>query len=178
VRAAHLVRATLDDLGLVAAVKTSGAKGMHIFVPVIPSTTVDDAASATRAIAERAAALDPSIATTAFVKDERGGKVFIDATRGGGGATVVAAYSPRLRAGAPVSWPCTWDDLDQINPADFTIRNALERLDGADPWANNHPAPQALPQDLVDEGSAISGGRVQAMHEGLRRARARRKDEQ
>src|SRR4051812_30053380 len=87
VRAAHLVRATLADAGLAGAVKLSGAKGVHIYVPVADDVTIEDAAAATRAIAERAAATDPVLATTAFMKDDRDGKVFLDATRVGG-ATV------------------------------------------------------------------------------------------
>jgi DNA ligase D-like protein (predicted polymerase) len=101
VRAAHLVRQVLDDLGLRSAVKTSGAKGVHVFVPVDEAAPMDDTAAATRAIAARAAALDPAIATTAFMNEDRDGKVFVDATRVGG-ATVVAAYSPRARPGVPV----------------------------------------------------------------------------
>ena len=104
VRAAHLVRRALADVGLVGAVKTSGAKGVHVFVPIERRLDMEDAAAATRAIARRAEQLDPAIATTAFVKADRGGKVFVDATRTGG-ATVVAAYSPRARPGVPVSFP-------------------------------------------------------------------------
>ncbi len=172
VRAAHVVRATLDDVGLSAAVKTSGAKGIHVFVPVASGTTVADAAAATRALAERVARLDPAVATTAFMKEDRENKVFIDATRAGG-ATVAAVYSPRVRAGTPVSFPVAWDDLTSVSPADFTIHSALDQLAGDDPWANQ-PPPQSLPQELVDEGAATDGGRMQAMHEGRRRARARR----
>ena len=153
--------------------KLSGAKGVHVYVPVAAEVTLDDAAAATRAIAERAARRDPALATTAFVKEDRGGKVFVDATRVGG-ATVVAAYSPRARPGTPVSFPVSWDDLDGVSPADFTVHTALERLGSADPWADLMPAPQALPADLVTEGHGIDGGRVQAMHEGKRRAKARR----
>jgi bifunctional non-homologous end joining protein LigD len=174
VRAAHLVRATLDDAGLAGAVKTSGAKGVHVFVPVAAGTSVLDAAHATRAIAERAARADPALATTAFMKDDRGGRVFVDATRAGG-ATVVAAYSPRVRPGAPVSWPVPWDDLDAVSPRDFTIRNALDLVGGDDPWIALQPAPQALPRDLVDEGAAVPSARVEAMHEGKRRKAAKPK---
>lgn len=172
-RVAHLVRATLDDAGLAGAVKLSGAKGVHIYVPLTEETSLEDAAAATRAIAERAAQRDPDIATTAFVKEDRGGRVFVDATRVGG-ATVVAPYSPRARPGAPVSYPVRWEDLDHVSPADFTIRTAPALLGDADPWAEDMPAPQRLPTDLVEQGRQIDGGRVQAMHEGRRRARARR----
>ncbi|HEY4409357.1 MAG TPA: ATP-dependent DNA ligase, partial [Acidimicrobiia bacterium] len=110
VRAAQLVGRALADAGLEGAVKTSGAKGVHVFVP-LDGATVEDAAVASRALAARAERLDPALATTAFIKEDRGGRVFLDATRAGG-ATVVAAYSPRVRPGTPVSFPVPWADLD------------------------------------------------------------------
>ena len=82
-------------------------------------------AAATRALAVRAERLDPELATTAFVQEEREGKVFLDSTRAGG-ATVVAVYSPRLRPGVPVSFPLDWDDLDGVQPSDFTVHTALD----------------------------------------------------
>lgn len=175
VAAAHLVHQALDAVGLAAAVKTSGAKGVHVYVPLDHSATFDDVAAAARAIAERAAAIDPAIATTEFVKDDRDGKVFVDSTRVGG-ATVVAAYSPRVRPGVPVSFPVAWADLDSVSPRDFTIHTAPGLLDGADPWAAHMPEPQALPAELLEEGHAIPVARVAAMHEGKRRKRAAAKD--
>ena len=173
VRAALAVRQALADAGLSGAVKTSGAKGLHVFVPVTAETSVEDVAAATRALAARAERLEPDLATTAFVREDRAGKVFLDSTRAGG-ATVVAAYSPRVRPGAPVSFPVAWADLDRVTPADFTVRTAARLLGAGDPWAEALPAPQALPAALVEEGRAIPVARVQAMHEGKRRARARR----
>ena len=173
VAAALLVRSALDELGLAGAVKTSGAKGMHVFVPLARGTTAEDAAAASRALARRAERLDPAVATTAFVKEDRAGKVFLDSTRAGG-ATVIAAYSPRVRPGVPVSFPVAWDELNQIAPADFTLRTAVDRLRGRDPWADSLPDPQPLPPELVAEGHEIPIARVQAMHEGKRRAKARR----
>ncbi len=173
VRAAHLVRQALDDVGLAGAVKTSGAKGVHVVVPIDSQVAMEDAAAATRAIARRAELLDPNTATTAFVKADREGKVFVDATRTGG-ATVVAAYSPRARPGVPVSFPVGWDQLDHVVPGDFTIFTAVERLGDRDPWADALPAPQQIPADLIAEGHEIPTPRVAAMHEGKRRARAQR----
>ncbi|MFC6085270.1 DNA polymerase domain-containing protein [Sphaerisporangium aureirubrum] len=172
VRAAHLIRQALEESGLAGAVKTSGAKGVHVFVPVAASA-IEDVAAATRAVAARAERIDPALATTAFIREDRGGKVFLDSTRAGG-ATVVAAYSPRIRPGAPVSFPVGWDDLGSVTPGDFTIHTALEALGDGDPWAEHMPEPQELPVDLVEEGHTIPVARVQAMHEGKRRARARR----
>jgi DNA primase len=174
VRAAHAVRQALADVGLAGAVKTSGAKGLHVFVPIDSRASFEDSAAVTRAIAARAERLEPDIATTAFIKADRGGKVFVDSTRVGG-ATVVAAYSPRARPGVPVSFPVAWDDLDDITPAEFTIHTALRQLGDRDPWREQMPKPQRLPADLIEEGHAIPVARVQAMHEGKRRARARRR---
>ena len=171
-RAAQLVRQALDDAGLAGAAKTSGAKGVHVFVPLAAGTTAEDAAAATRALAARAERLDPALATTAFIVEERGGKVFVDSTRAGG-ATVVAAYSPRVRPGVPVSFPVAWDDLDGVTPADFTVHTAPGLLGDRDPWAELMPAPQRLSAELVEEGRAIPIARVLAMHEGKRRARER-----
>ena len=170
VAAALLVRQALDDAGLSGGVKTSGAKGVHVFVPLAEDAEIPDVAAATRALATRAARLDPVVATTEFVREERGGKVFVDSTRAGG-ATIVAAYSPRVRPGVPVSFPVTWDELEQVVPGDFTILNAVERL-GDDPWATAMASPQTLPADLVAEGHEIPIARVVAMHEGKRRKRA------
>lgn len=173
VAVAHLVRQALADCGLAGAVKTSGAKGIHVFVPLDGAAAVDDVAAATRALAARAEALDPRRATTAFIVADRAGKVFIDSTRAGG-ATVVAAYSPRLRPGIPVSFPLSWSDLDSVRPGDFTVRTAVDALAGRDLWAEHMPNPQHLPDDLIEQGRAIPVARVAAMHEGKRRARARR----
>ncbi|MGW3351458.1 DNA polymerase domain-containing protein [Nonomuraea rubra] len=173
VRGALLVRQALEDMGLAGAVKTSGAKGVHVFVPVVAGTAMDDLAAATRALAARAERLDPALATTAFIREDREGKVYLDSTRAGG-ATVVAAYSPRIRPGVPVSFPLAWSELDRVSPRDFTVRTAPGLLKDGDPWAEHMPAPQRLPADLVEEGHTIPIARVQAMHEGKRRARARR----
>ena len=172
VRAARLVQQALADVGLAGAPKTSGSKGLHVYVPLTEGTTVEDAAAATRAVAARAERLGPDVGTTAFVIADREGKVFLDATRAGG-ATVVAPYSPRIRPGATVSFPLAWDELDDVVPRDLTIRTAVDLLGHGDPWREQMPAPQPLPTELVEEGHGIPLARVQAMHEGKRRARGR-----
>ena len=172
VAALRLVQQALADVGLSGAVKTSGAKGAHVYVPI--EASADDAAAATRAIAVRAERLDPALATTAFIKDDREGKVFLDSTRAHG-ATVAAVYSPRVRPGVTVSFPVAWSDLDDVTPTDFTV-HSVPGLVSADsrPWAGLMPEPQALSADLVAEGHEIPIARVQAMHEGKRRKRASR----
>ena len=173
VAAARLVRRVLNDASMEGAVKTSGSKGVHVFVPLEKDAPIEDVAAATRAVAARAERLDPDLATTAFIREDRHGKVFLDATRAGG-ATVVAAYSPRVRDGVTVSFPVPWDDLDNVKPRDFTVRTATRLLGDRDPWRDAMPGPQPLDRGLVDEGHTIPVARVQAMHEGKRRARARR----
>jgi bifunctional non-homologous end joining protein LigD len=184
VAAALLVRQALAEAGLAGAVKTSGSKGVHVYVPVQGATS-EQAAAATRALAARAERLDPALATTAFIRADREGKVFLDSTRAGG-ATVAAAYSPRVRPGVPVSFPVRWEDLDGVDglvPGDFTVRTVpgLLASHGAygayGAWAGQLPAPQRLSEALVEEGRAIPIARVQAMHEGKRRARAARRGE-
>ncbi|HVN11051.1 MAG TPA: hypothetical protein VMT69_03075 [Kineosporiaceae bacterium] len=173
VHAAHLVHETLAGGGLRGAVKTSGSKGIHVIVPAVSSTSVEDAMAATRALAARTERLDPAAVTTAFIKEDRRGKVFVDPTRSGG-ASLACAYSPRARPGVPVSFPVGWGALDDVRPGDFTILTAPGLLGDRDPWREQMPAPQALPRNLVEEGHAIPVPRVAAMHEGKRRARARR----
>jgi DNA ligase D-like protein (predicted polymerase) len=176
VRAAQLVRAALEEAGLAGAVKTSGAKGVHVFVPLAPADP-EAVAAATRALAVRAERIDPTLVTTAFVREEREGKVFLDATRAGG-ATVVSVYSPRLRPGLPVSFPVPWEDLAGVTPDRFTVRTAVGALDGRDLWTELMPPVQSLSDELIAEGNAIPVARVQAMHAGKRRARERRAAEE
>ena len=172
---ARLVRQALADVGLARRGEDERGQGRaRVRARSTTRRRSRTSAAATRAIAARAERLDPDIATTAFIKEDRGGKVFVDSTRVGG-ATVVAAYSPRVRPGVPVSFPVGWDDLDGSRPADFTVHTALEQLGGARPVGRRRcPIAQTLPADLVEEGHAIPVARVQAMHEGKRRARARR----
>jgi DNA ligase D-like protein (predicted polymerase) len=171
VAAARVVRQALAEAGLAGALKTSGSKGVHVVVPLAPGTTTD-AAAATRALAVRAERIDPDLTTTAYLRQDRAGKVFLDPTRAGGG-TLASVYSPRVRPGTTVSFPLGWDELDDVEPADFTVRTVPGLLASRPSWEERLPAPQELPADLVAEGHAIPVARVQAMHEGRRRKRAR-----
>jgi bifunctional non-homologous end joining protein LigD len=111
---------------------------VHVFVPVAQAATTEAIAAATRALAARAERIDPELATTAYVLADREGKVFIDGTRAGG-ATVVAAYSPRIRPGTTVSFPVPWDDLDRVAPTDFTIRTVPALIGAGNPWVDQLP---------------------------------------
>jgi len=176
VAAARLVRQVLADVGLAGGVKSSGAKGLHVVVPVAAGLTVPDAAAATRALAARAGRLDPDLVTTEYLLADRGGRIYLDPTRSGG-ASLAAVLSPRARPGLPVSFPIGWDGLDGFTPGDATVRTAVALLGGRDRWREQLPAPQQVPADLVAEGHTIPVPRVAAMHEGKRRRAAARREE-
>jgi hypothetical protein len=163
VRAARLVEAALADAGLAGAVKTSGAKGLHIVVPVAP-LPIEDAAAATRALAARAERVDPAAGTTAYIREDREGKVFLDSTRAGG-ATLVAAYSPRARPACR----CRSRGLGRPRrrrPGRLHRAHRRGPARRGRPVARRPPRPQVLPADLLEEGRAIPVARVAAMHEG------------
>ncbi len=125
-------------------------QGLHVFVPVDDQLTPADSAAVTRAIAASRGALDPHLATTAFMKADRGRKVFVDSAQVAG-ATVVAVFSPRVRPGVPVSFPVNWDDLDDVAPADFTVHTAIRHLGDGNPWAAQMPRASA-PERGPDRG--------------------------
>ena len=167
VAAALLVRQALDDAGLSGGVKTSGAKGVHVFVPLTEDAEIPDVAAATRALAARAARLDPAVATTEFVREERGGKVFVDSTRAGG-ATVVAAYSPRVRPGLPVSFP---RDLGRRSSRSGRATSpSLTAVDAAPGAGRGDGAPHAAAGRTWSPRARDPDRRVVAMHEARRRA--------
>ena len=173
VRAAHLVREALAGSGLAGAAKTSGSKGVHVVVPVAPGTTVEDAMAATRALAARAERLDPAAATTAFIKDDRHGKVYVDPTRAGG-ASLACAYSPRARPGRAGVVPAGLGRARRVTPARLHRPTAPGCSATRTRGVSRCRRRRCCRPTLVAEGHAIPVARVAAMHEGKRRARARR----
>lgn len=123
------VKDVLDQLGVPSAVKTSGSKGFHVVVPVKGATF-----ETTAGFADRVAALvverHPDLATQAFSKADRGGRILIDTARNRQGATFAAAYTVRPRDGAPVSAPCTWEEVASgaAAPQTYTLRTMADRL--------------------------------------------------
>lgn len=137
IAAAHEVRDRFDALGLTGFVKTSGGKGLHVVAPVKPKAEWPDVKAAMKALADGMAGDSPDLYVSTITKSKRKGKILIDYLRNGRGATAVAPYSTRARAGAPVSMPIAWEELtDAIGPAYFTVNNAPARLDQltSDPW--------------------------------------------
>jgi bifunctional non-homologous end joining protein LigD len=150
-RAAFLAEEVLEDAGLRAVVKTSGAKGVHVFVPLRRRHHYGEVRAAASRLAERLVEREPDLVTTEFKRASRGHRVYLDMGRNAPGAHVVAPYSPRARPGATVSFPVDWRDLHRVRPGDFTIRNVPALLErGGDMWRSLMPPRQTLPKALVD----------------------------
>ena len=143
-----LLRDLLSELGCRSWVKTSGSRGFHV---VVPLDGVADAGQAAR-FAHRSGRMlverDPAHLTQEFYKADRGGRILIDTGRNELGATFAAAYAVRPRTHAPVSAPCTWEEVETelVGPQTFTLRGMAERLDAVgDLWGDLHRSPCTLP---------------------------------
>ncbi len=129
VEVAHAVRTLLDALSLRSFPKTSGKRGLHVFVPIAPGPTHDEATAFAERVARAVAKVLPEIATVERMKDKRGGKLYVDYGQNGEGRTVVAPYTIRARDGAVVSTPVTWDEVTlDLDPTRLTVRTVLARL--------------------------------------------------
>lgn len=149
VRAARRVKEVLETSKLRSFVKTTGGKGLHVVVPLVPSDGWDACLAFARAVAGVIEAREPSAFTTEMSKVKRRGRILLDVMRNVRGATSVAAFSTRARAGAPVSLPLAWDALDDAVPSTFTAPGILERLDAEphDPWEGYSRSRQRLPAE-------------------------------
>ena len=128
VQVALLVKQALDAFGLVGFPKTSSAEGMHVLVPVERRYTYDDTRQFAEIVAGAIARTNRGLATTEWTKSKRRG-VLIDANQNGEGKTIASAYSVRPRAGAPVSTPLRWDEVNEdLDPLSFTMPVVLERV--------------------------------------------------
>jgi bifunctional non-homologous end joining protein LigD len=134
VDAARELRERLRALGLESFVKTTGGKGLHVVAPVLRELDWDSHKAVARAVADAMAADSPQRYLTSIRKDLRKGRIFIDYLRNGRGATAVAPYSTRARAGAPVATPLDWAELDSLEPPYFNVATVLARIGQSDPW--------------------------------------------
>jgi bifunctional non-homologous end joining protein LigD len=145
----------LDDLGLETLLKTTGGKGLHVVVPIVRSVTPERLRHAATGLAELAIDRRPDLVTAEFRKAKREGRVMLDPSRNGPGATLVAPYSPRARPDGTVSFPVLPKDLRKIAPADFTLTTVDTRLLGAAAaklWTDAANGPhQRLPASLLSE---------------------------
>jgi bifunctional non-homologous end joining protein LigD len=150
--AARLCRATLKKVGLESFVKTTGGKGLHVVVPIVPDLDWDSVLALSRGIAELIVRQGPQQYTTDMAKKGRERKILIDYLRNIRGATSVCAFSTRARPGATVSVPLAWDELDDdLRPDAFTIKTVPDRLRAQrqDPWKRYFSIEQAVPRDLA-----------------------------
>jgi bifunctional non-homologous end joining protein LigD len=133
------LRAFLDELGLPSAVKTSGSKGFHIVVPLDGITKMGTVARFANAVGTAFVARYPDRLTQEFSKADRGGRILVDTGRNGYSATFAAPYTVRAKPGAPVSAPCTWEEIErgEVGPRTFTLRTMPERIAAVgDLWAD------------------------------------------
>jgi bifunctional non-homologous end joining protein LigD len=144
-RAGLRVKAALDALKLVSFAKTSGSRGMHVWVPIRPGPDADEILAFAEALVARVAAAYPEELTVEHSVAARRGRVYLDPFRNGFGQTVVAPYSVRRREKAPISTPLKWSEVKPVLvPSNFNIGNFHKRLEGSDPWENFFQARQSL----------------------------------
>ena len=140
VRAAALgLRDLLEELGLPSWVKTTGSKGFHIVVPLDGKTPMGEAAGFANAVGTLLVKRDPKHLTQEFHKVDRAGRILVDTGRNGYSATFAAAYAVRAKRGAPVSAPCTWEEVERaaVDPGTFTLRNMSARVASVgDVWSD------------------------------------------
>jgi bifunctional non-homologous end joining protein LigD len=138
-RAVLALHDLLDELGLPSWVKSSGVKGFHVVVPLDDRSGFGEVERFARRVAAVLVGRDPEHLTQEFSKAARGGRIFVDTGRNGHGATFAAAYAVRAQPGAPVSAPCTWDEIEraQVLPRTFTLRKMPARVARVgDPWSD------------------------------------------
>jgi len=143
-----LLRDFLAELGCESWVKTSGSKGYHVVIPLDGHANSGDVSRFAHAVGRAMVQRDPEHLTQEFYKADRGGRILIDTGRNEFTATFAAAYAVRPKATAPISAPCTWDEVEsgRAEPRAFTLREMARRLDAVgDLWAALHDRPCALP---------------------------------
>jgi len=144
-RAGLLVKETLDALKLDSFAKTSGSRGMHVLVPIHTGPDASEVLAFAEKVVARVAAAHPNELTAEHSVAARGGRVYLDPFRNGFGQTVVAPYSVRRRAHAPISTPLAWSEVNpELDPADFNLKDFLRRTRRADPWHDFFGSRQSL----------------------------------
>jgi bifunctional non-homologous end joining protein LigD len=151
-RAAALrVRDLLDELGLSSWIKTSGSKGFHIAVPLNGKSDFGEVARFAHTVGRVLVSRDPAHLTQEFLKVDRGGRILVDTGRNGYSATYAATYTVRARPGAPVSAPCTWEEIErgEVGPKTFTLRTMAQRIAAAgDLWFDMLKKKQSLKRPI------------------------------
>jgi bifunctional non-homologous end joining protein LigD len=150
--AAVALRDLLDELGLPSWVKTTGSKGFHIMVPLDGKTPIASVERFAHGVGSLFISRAPDRLTSEFSKADRKGRIYVDTGRNGYSATFAAAYTVRARRGAPVSAPCTWEEIErgEVDPATFTLRNMPGRIDKAgDVWSDMRRRARSLTRPIA-----------------------------
>jgi bifunctional non-homologous end joining protein LigD len=146
------LRNLLEELTLTSWVKTSGSKGFHLVVPLDGSARMRDVARFANAVGTLFVRRSPDCLTQEFSKADRGGRIYVDTGRNGYSATFAAAYTVRAKRGAPVSAPCTWEEIERgaVDPGTFRLRNMADRIAKVgDLWGNMRPRSLKRPIEKV-----------------------------
>jgi bifunctional non-homologous end joining protein LigD len=141
------LRDLLADLGLPSWVKTSGSKGFHIVVPLDGEANSGEVVRFAHTVGSLLVRRDPDHLTQEFSKADRGGRILIDTGRNAYSATFAAAYAVRARPGAPVSAPCTWEEIERgaVTPRTFTLRTMAARIaESGELWSDLHTHGRSL----------------------------------
>ncbi|MHA1559132.1 MAG: DNA ligase D [Alphaproteobacteria bacterium] len=149
------MRDRLKAIGLTSFCMATGGKGLHVVVPLTPKHDWEGVKALAEAMARMMAADEPDRYLAVMSKAKRVGKIFIDYLRNGRGATAIAPFSTRARAGAPVSWPVSWRSLSKLQGANtVTIDNyaAVMKRERSDPWKGYFDVDQVLPLDGLGRG--------------------------
>lgn len=142
---AFALRTLLEEVGLVGYPKTTGSRGMHVYVGLVPEWDAVAVRSAAVAVARELARRRPDLITDAWWKEERGARVFVDFNQNAPHKTMFGAWSARARVGAQVSTPITWDEVATVDPDALTIATVPRRAaDGRDPWKAMRDSPQSI----------------------------------
>jgi len=152
VRAAAVgMRDLLEKLGLPSWIKTTGGKGFHIVVPIDGKTPMGTVVRFANTVGSFFVSLAPDQLTQEFSKADRRGRIYMDTGRNGFSATFAAAYTVRAKPGAPVSAPCTWQEVERgtVKPDSFTLRNMPDRIEKVgDLWADMRKRGRSLKQPM------------------------------
>jgi DNA ligase D len=161
--AATLTRAFLTELGIRPHIKTSGSRGLHVYVGLQPRWDSYEVRAAAVALARELERRHPELITAQWWKEERGGRVFVDFNQNAPHKTVFGAWCVRPRVGGQVSTPIAWDELEGVEPDTFTIATVPRRLaEGGDPWGDKNDDPQDLEPLLERSRHDLANGLMDA----------------
>lgn len=161
VRVARSLRDRLTDLGLTSFPRTTGGKGFHLVVPIIPEHDWDKVKAFCKRVAQIQAKADPQRVTSVMSKQRRKGRIFLDYLRNDRGATAIASYSTRARKNAPVAVPVTWDEVTpKLRPDRYNVENLRRRLASLqqDPWSEYEASRKPISEEILRVVGLNKGG--------------------